>query len=159
MCLYVKLKLKQKCQMYRYQMCLTTQFSADLPNVVHEHFIKQLRAHGIFDQFLAKAPDEPHNPVTGFFSLTEVSQVNLIQNDDFKDVLNDLPNRFQTIDLKQEQQNDELIRGVIFWTTRVLRTNIQIYLLLGENTEKFTRLLVEDDSLYRLFHDDCGKVK
>ena len=84
--------------MYLYQVCLTLQFSADLPNVVDEHFIKQLKAHGLYDQFLAKThTDEADNPITGFFSLTEVSQVNLIRNNDFRDVLNDLPNRSQSL--------------------------------------------------------------
>ena len=71
-----------------------------MPKVVDDQFVNQLKAHGVYDQFLAKTPaDEPHIPITGFFfSLTQVLPVNLIDAKDFEDVLNDLANRSQLLD-------------------------------------------------------------
>ena len=93
-----------------------TLFSDDLPNVPDEHFINQLKAHGLYDQFLAKTPEsEPDIQITGRISLTPVSEVNLVQTNDFEDVLNGLPNCSQPFDLKQEQQRDEVNREVFLW--------------------------------------------
>ena len=48
-----------------------TQFSDDLPNVVVKQFINQLKAHGFYDDFLAKTPlGQPDIPITGLFSST-----------------------------------------------------------------------------------------
>ena len=91
-------------------------FSEELQPAVDEQFITQLKAHGLYDQFIAKQPsDDPDIHMTGFFSLSSTPQVNLIETNDFRDILNDLPNRTQPLDLVQEQQNDEVIREVVSW--------------------------------------------
>ena len=43
------------------------------------------------------------------FSLSSIPQVNLIETNDFEDILNGLPNRTQPLYLFQEQQNDDVI--------------------------------------------------
>ena len=94
-------------------------FSEELQPAVDEQFITQLKAHGLYDQFIAKQHgDDPDIHITGFFFLSSIPQVNLIETNDFEDILNDLPNRTQPLDLVQEQQNDEVIREVVSWKNR-----------------------------------------
>ena len=91
-------------------------FFKEIQPVVDEHLINQLKALGLYDQCLAKQPsDEPDIHITGFFSLPPIPLVNLIETNDFEDILNDLPNRTQPLDLVQEQQNDEVIRELVSW--------------------------------------------
>ena len=52
-----------------------------------------------------------------FFSFSLIQQVNLIETNDFGDILNNLPNRTEPLDVVQEQQNDEVIREVTSWKT------------------------------------------
>ena len=74
--------------------------------------------------------------------------------------MNDLPNRTQPPDLVQEQQNDEVLREVVLWKNRGNRDESpNLPLALRKYREQFSRLVVENDILYRLFYDDCGKVK
>ena len=49
------------------------------------------------------------------FSLSTILQVNLIQTNDFDDILDNLPNRAQSFDLDQVKQIDEVIEMVISW--------------------------------------------
>ena len=80
-----------------------SQFSDDLLDVVDKNFMNQLTARGLYDHLLTKKPtNEPNNPNMGFFSFTQVSGINLIETNDFEGVFNDLLNRSQTFDLKQE---------------------------------------------------------
>ena len=72
----------------------------------------------------------------------------------------DLPNRTQPLDLIQEQQNDEIIRELLSWKNRGNPDELQnLPLALRMNRKQFNRLVVENDILYRLLYDDCGKVK
>ena len=74
--------------------------------------------------------------------------------------MNDLPNRTQPLDLVQEQQNDEVIREVLLWKNRGNPDESpNLPLALRKYRKQFNRLVVENDLLYRLFYDDCGKVK
>ena len=89
-------------------------FSEVLQRAVDEQFITQLKAHGLYDQYIAKqSSDDSDIDVTGFFSLSSIQQLNLIETIDFEDILNDLAKRTQPLDLVQEQNNDEIIREVI----------------------------------------------
>ena len=91
-----------------------TPFSQELQSAIDEQFITQLKAHSLYDQFIAKQPsDDTDIHITGFFFFSPLLQVNLIETNDFEDILNDLPNRTQPVDLVQEQQNDEVIREVV----------------------------------------------
>ena len=95
-------------------------FSEELQPAVDAQFITQLKAHGLYDQFIAKQPsDNPDIHITGFLSFSSIPQVNLIETNDFEYILNDLPNRTQPLDLIQEQQNDEVIREEVSWKNRV----------------------------------------
>ena len=68
-------------------------FSEELQLAVDEQFITQLTAHGLYDQFMTKQPsDDPDIHITGFFSLSSIPQANLIENNDFENILSDLPN-------------------------------------------------------------------
>ena len=136
-------------------------FSEELQPAADEQFITQLKAHGLYDQFIAKQPsDDPGSHITGFFSLSSIPQVNLIETNDFEDILNDLPNRTQPLDLVQEQQNDEVIREVVSWKHRGNPDESpNLPLALRNYRKQFNGLVVENDILYRLFYDDCGKVK
>ena len=90
--------------------------SEELQPAVDEQFITPLKAHGLYDQFIANQPnDDPDNQITAFFSLSSFPQVNLIEANEFEDILNHLPNRIQSLDLIQEQQYDEVIRDVVSW--------------------------------------------
>ena len=94
-------------------------FPEELQPAVDEHFITQLKAHGLYDQFMAKqTSDNPDFHITGFLSLSSIQQTNLIETNIFEDILNDLPNRTQPLDLVEEQQNDEVIRQVVSWKSR-----------------------------------------
>ena len=136
-------------------------FSEELQPAVDEQFIIQLKAHGLYEQFIAKQHgDDPDIHITGFFSLSSIPQVYLIETNDFEDILNDLPNRTQPLDLVQEQQNDEVIREVVSWKNRGNPDESpNLSLALRKYRKQFNRLVVENDILYRLFYDDCGKVK
>ena len=136
-------------------------FPDESQSTIDENFIAQLKAHGLYDHFLTKQPEEEADIViTGLFSLVPVPQVNLIESNDFEDVLNDLPNRSHPINLKQEQQNDEVIREVIEWKKRGSPDESpNLPIALRKYRKQFNRLTVENDILYRLFFDDCGKVK
>ena len=131
-------------------------FSEEPQPAVNEQFITQLKAHGLYDQFIAKQhSDDPDIQITGFFYLSSFRQVNLIETNDFEDILNDLP-----LDLVQKQQNDEVIREVVSWKNRgKFDESPNLRLALRKYRKQFNRLVVEKDILYRLFYDDCGKVK
>ena len=78
-----------------------------------------MNARVLFDDFLAKTPiDGPDIPDTGFFLVTLVRQVNLIETKDFEDVLSPLPGRSRPLNLKQEQQNDEVFLRIILWKNK-----------------------------------------
>ena len=120
-----------------------------------------MKAHGLYDQFIAKqASDDTGNHITGFFSLSTTAQVNLIETNNFEGFLNDLPNRTQSLDLVHGQQKDEVIQEVISWKNRGNPDESPNLLLAFRRYRKqFNRLGVENDILNRLFYDDCGKVK
>ena len=126
-------------------------FSEELQPAVDKQFISQFKAHSLYDQFIAKQPsDDPDIHITGFFSLSSIPQVNLIETNDFEDILNDLPNRTQPLDLVQEQQNDEVIREVVSWKHRGnpdKSPNLPI--ALRKYRKQFHRLVVENDFVYR----------
>ena len=48
------------------------------------------------------------------FSLSTIRQLNLIETNDFEDILNDLTNSTNS-ELGREIQNDEVIQEVFFW--------------------------------------------
>ena len=109
-------------------MFLCRTFSEELQPAVGEQFITQLKAHGLYDQFIAKQHgNDPDIQTTGLFFLSSIPKVKLIETNDFEDILNDLPNRTQPLDLVQEQQNDEVIRERVSWKNRVIPMNRQIY--------------------------------
>ena len=136
-------------------------FSEELQPAVDEQFITQLKAHGLYDQFLAKQPsDDLDIHIAGFFSLSSFPQVNLTETNDFEDILNDLPNRTHPLHLIQVHQNDEVIREVVSWKNRGNRDESpNSPIALRKYRKQFHRPVVENDILYRLFYDDCGKVK
>ena len=135
-------------------------FSEKIHPVVDEHLLNQLKALGLYDQFLAKQPsDDPDIHLTGFYTFSPIPQVNLIETNDFEDILNDLPNRTRPLDLVQKQQNDEVIREVVLWKNRCNPDESPILpLALRKYRKQFNRLVVENDIFYRLFYDDCDKV-
>ena len=136
----------------------------DFPNEVpalDENFIIQLKVHGLFDQFLAKQPEEEHDiTINGIFSLTSVPQMNLIESNDFEDILHDLPNRTQPLNLAEEQRKDEVLREVFSWLQNGKPDeSTTLPIALRKYRKQFNRLEIKNDTLYRLFYDDCGKVQ
>ena len=84
-------------------------FSEEIQPVVDEHLITQLKALGLYDKFLAKQPsDDPDNNITLFYTISSIRQVNLIETNDFEDILNDLPNRTEPLNLVHEKQKDKI---------------------------------------------------
>ena len=70
-------------------------------------------------------------------------------------VLSDLPTGSQPLDLKQEQQIDEVIGEVILWKNGGSPDQSPIFpIALRRYRKQFGRLVV-DDILYRLFYDAC----
>ena len=136
-------------------------FSEELQPAVDEQFITQLKAHGLYEQFIAiQHGDDPDIHITGFFSLSSFRQVIPIETNDFADILNDLPNRTQPLDSVREQHNDEVIREVVSWKNRSNpEESPNLSLDLRKYRKQFNRLVVENDILYRLFYDECGKVE
>ena len=68
-------------------------FFGNLQPSVDEQFVIQLKAHGLYDQFIAKQASDGtciHKP--GCFSFSSIQQVNLTKSNDFEDISNDLPN-------------------------------------------------------------------
>ena len=128
-------------------------FSEELQPAVDEQFITQLKAHGLYDQLIAKQPsDDPDIHITCFFSLSSIPQVNLIETNDFEDTLNDLPNRTQPLHLVHEQQKDDVIREVISSKNRGNPDESpNLPLALRKYRKQFHRLVVEKDILYRFF--------
>ena len=124
-------------------------------------YITQLKAHGLYDQFIAKQPtDDSDIHLTGLFSPSSIRQVYLIETNNFEDILNGLPKRTQPFDLVREQQNDEVVREVISGKNQGHPDESPtIPIALRKYRKQFNRLVVENDILYRLFYDDCGKVK
>ena len=136
-------------------------FSEELQPAVEEQFITQLKAHGLYDQFIAKQPsDDPDIHITGFFSFSAIPQIKLIEINDFENILNDLPNRTQPLDLVQEQQNEEVIREVVSWKHRGNPDeSFNLPIASRKYRKQFHRLVVENDILYRLFYDDWLQSK
>ena len=96
--------------------------------------------------------------MTGFFSFSLVQQVDLIETNDFEEILNDFLNRTQHLDLSQ--QKDEFIREVISWKSQGKPDDSpNLPIAIRKYRKQFKRLVNENDILYRLFYDDCGKVK
>ena len=56
--------------------------------------------------------------MTGFFSLTQVPQVNFLEPKGFEDVLSNLSHRSQPLNSNQEAPNYEAIRRTILWRNR-----------------------------------------
>ena len=125
--------------------------------------LPQLQAHGLYEQYLAKtsqANDPNELVVTGLMSFMPIRQINLIATNEFHDVLDDLPNRSQPLDLAHEQSLDETIQEVLSWKSRGhVDTSPNLPIALRKYRKQFDRLVVEDNILYRLFFDDCGKIK
>ena len=109
---------------------------------------------------MAKQPsDDPDFHLTGFYTFSSSPQVNLIETNDFEDILNDLANRTQPLDLVQEQQNDEIIREVALWKNcgnPVESPNLP--LALRKYRKQFNRLVVENDIFY-IVHSMMTVVK
>ena len=127
-------------------------FPDELP-ALDENFLNQLKVHGLFDQFLAQQPAEDHVvTVNGLFSFISAPQINLIESNDFEDVLNDLPNRIHPLNLKEEQSKDEVIREVFTWLQNGKPDeSLHLPIALRKYRKQFNRLVVENDIFYTVF--------
>ena len=68
-----------------------TRIFDDLLKVVDEPFLIKFKAHGLYEHYMRRTPNiEPDNFQSGFFSISQVPQVNLIQTCNFEAVLIDL---------------------------------------------------------------------
>ena len=84
----------------------------DMQAVVDKQVINQLKAHDVYDQASSKQPvDEPDFTITNL-PPSSIWQANLVELNDFKDVLSNLVNLTQPLDLAQKQQNEESIQEV-----------------------------------------------
>ena len=138
-------------------------FSSTSQLTVDANFISQLQAHGLIEQYLANASlaNDPNElVVTGLMSFLPNRQINLIATNEFHDVLDDLPNRTQPLDLANEQSLDETIQEVLLWKSQGhVDASPNLPIALRKYRKQFDRLVVEDNVLYRLFFEDCGKIK
>ena len=102
------------------KICDVTPFSQEFQPVVDNYFITQLKTHGVHDPFSAKHPsDETDIHIAGFFFLSSIPQVNLMETNSFGDFLKGLPTRAQLLDLVQEQQTEKNVREVTTWKNRL----------------------------------------
>ena len=138
-----------------------TLFSEEVQPVVDDHFISQLKAHGLFDQFLVKQPNDHLDVnVTKFFSLSSIPQVKFFKTKDFEDNLSNLQNPTQTLDLVREQQNDEVIREVISLKNHGKPDGLpNLPIAFRKYRKLFHRLFFANEIFNRFFHDECGKMK
>ena len=85
-----------------------------------EIFLNQLRECGLYEQFLQKNSEQLNSDlhINGLWSLNNTDQLNLIESEEFRDILDDLPNRTAPLNLVREQCEDETIREVIVWINR-----------------------------------------
>ena len=91
-------------------------FSEEVDSVVYEVFITQLKAHGLYYQFLTKQHSgSPDINITGVYTFSSISQVNLFETNDSGEFLKNSPNRAEPVDLVHEQQTDKIVREVISW--------------------------------------------
>ena len=61
----------------------TAPFSEEPQPAVDDQLITELTAHGLYDQFLIKQPSDDSNiRIRGFFCLSSIQQVNLIETND-----------------------------------------------------------------------------
>ena len=138
-------------------------FSSTSQLTVDENFISQLQAYGLYEQYLANASlaNDPNElVVTGLMCFLPIWQLNLIATNEFHDVLDNLPNRSQPLDLANKQALDETIKEVLLWKSRGhVDASPNLPTALRKYRKQFPRLVVEDKILYRLFFDDCGKLK
>ena len=89
-------------------------FSKEVLPIVDGNLIKQLKAVGLHDQFLAKQPsDDPDINLTRFYTCPSNPQENLIETDVFEVTSNNLSNRTEHLELVQDQQIDEIVGEVI----------------------------------------------
>ena len=135
-------------------------FPNELPTL-DEQFLNQLKIHGFFEQFLEKQPAEDQAiSVNGLFSLTSVPQINLLDSNDFENVLNDLPIRTHPLNLEEEQRKDEVVREGFTWLQNGKPDESpHLPVALRKYRKQFNRLIVENDILDRLFYDDCGNIQ
>ena len=127
-----------------------------------ETFLNQLRVCGLYEQFLQKNSEQMNSDlhINGLWSLITADHMNSIESEEFRDILDDLPNRTAPLNLEREQCNDETIREVIAWKNRGYPDNSSnLPTVLRKYRKQFARLIVEDNILYRLFYHDCGRIK
>ena len=135
-------------------------FCHDLPYVVDDQFIKRLKAQSLYHHLLVKtSTDDSTDPITGLFSWIQVLRVHFSETNDFDGDLSGLPSWSKPLSVEPEQQNDEESRELIFWKLWGLPDPFFLLNTLRKNRKQFSRLVVKDDILFRLFFDYCGKMK
>ena len=104
-------------------------------NVFDEKLVNQLKANGLYDHSLAETQTEgPEVPIADFVSLKQVLPVNLFETNVSEDILSDESKRSPPFSIKHEQQNDKVIREIIFWDIGRLLTNLLTCSSPYENT-------------------------
>ena len=126
-----------------------TTFSEDIQHVVDVQFIDETKAHGLYDQFLAKqTSNNPDFHFTGLLSLSSIPQVNLIETNNFQELLNDLQKLAGSLDKIREQQDDEVIGEVISWKNQCSPDGCgNLSIALRKYRKQFEHLVVENDIL------------
>ena len=87
------------------------------------------------------------------------AEIHAIQYANLADLLNDLTDREEILDLASEQNKDGEIMEAIEWK----RNGLSNYLKyasrrLKKYAKQFDRLEIQNNTLYRQFFDDTGKV-
>ena len=129
-------------------------------------FIHQLREQGVSDDLLeqikqqTKKINQDIDEVQGYIRFLARTEINAVLIPDPNDYLSDLVEQNQPLDLKTEQEKDEVLKRVVKWKEE---NNVEDLTYASNELKKyrkqFRRLVLRDSILYRKFFDHTGRVQ
>ena len=127
--------------------------------------IHQLREKGISDDLLEQIKHQTKvtqdvDEVQGYIKFLARTQINAVLMPDLNDYLSDLVERNEPLDLKTEQEKDEVLKIVVKWKKE---DNVEDLIYASNELKKygnqFRRLVLRDSVLYKQFFDHTGRVQ
>ena len=129
-------------------------------------FIHQLREQGVSDDLLEQIKQQTNkinqdiHEVQGYIRFLARTEINAVLIPDPNDYLSDLVEQNQPLDLKTEQEKDEVLKRVVKWKEE---NNVEDLTYASNELKKyrkqFRRLVLRDSILYRQFFDHTGRVQ
>ena len=129
-------------------------------------FIHQLREQGVSDDLLEQIKQQTNkinqdiDEVQGYIRFLARTEINAVLIPDPNDYLSDLVEQNQPLNLKTEQEKDEVLKRVVKWKEE---NNVEDLTYASNELKKyrkqFRRLVLRDSILYRQFFDHTGRVQ